>query len=70
MLQKENIGIMKKYLFLNIKFQSLNRANIEERGICYRLYPRSIFNEKINENINSEMARQPLLVRKNNGCTK
>ena len=37
-------------------------TNIEEGGICYRLYPQTLFNEKINENINSEMARQPLLV--------
>ncbi|CAF0759451.1 unnamed protein product [Rotaria sordida] len=38
-----------------------HRANIEEGGICYRLYPHYLFNEKINENINAEMARQPLL---------
>ncbi|CAF3326176.1 unnamed protein product [Rotaria socialis] len=37
------------------------RANLEEGGICYRLFPHSLFDEKINENINSEMARQPLL---------
>ncbi len=37
-------------------------TNIEEGGICYRLYPHSLFNEKINENVNAEMARQPLLV--------
>lgn len=36
--------------------------NLEEGGVCYRLYPHSLFDEKINENINAEMARQPLLV--------
>ncbi|CAF0945614.1 unnamed protein product [Adineta steineri] len=37
------------------------RVNIEEGGICYRLYSHFLFDEKINDNINSEMARQPLL---------
>ncbi|CAF0814360.1 unnamed protein product [Adineta ricciae] len=38
-----------------------HRANVGEGSVCYRLYPQSLFDEKINENINAEMARQPLL---------
>lgn len=37
---------------------------IEKNGVCFRIYPQTLFAEKINENINSEMARQPLLVMK------
>jgi HrpA-like RNA helicase len=45
-----------------MKLMIIFSANIEDGGICYRMYPHSLFNEKINENVNSEMARQPLLV--------
>jgi hypothetical protein len=47
---------------MKVNFEFLYSANIEEGGICYRLYPHSLFDEKINDNVNSEMARQPLLV--------
>jgi hypothetical protein len=60
---KENIG--KKFWFQNENSITIFSTNIEKDGICYRLYPHSLFDEKINENINSEMARQPLLVSEN-----
>jgi hypothetical protein len=31
-------------------------------GVCYRVYPCTLLNDKINDNVNAEMARQPLLV--------
>lgn len=37
-------------------------VDFDQQGICYRVYPQSLFDEKISENIHSEMARQPLLV--------
>ena len=48
--------------FVNFEKLWFCRVNVGEHGVCYRLYPQSLFDEKINENVNAEMARQPLLV--------
>jgi len=49
--------------FSNNRFYFFLFDNLRAKtGICYRVYPRDLFGEKINENIHSEMARQPLLV--------
>jgi hypothetical protein len=60
---KENLG--KKFPLNTSILIQIFSTNIDKDGICYRLYPRSLFDEKINDNINSEMARQPLLVSEN-----
>jgi hypothetical protein len=64
-LPKENIGKKIEHVFcfnMKLDFEFIYSVNVEEGGVCYRLYPHSLFDEKINENVNSEMARQPLLV--------
>jgi hypothetical protein len=60
---RENIGKAAESNLAPVSHLNLHLASVTvERGVCYRLYPHSLFDEKINENIDSEMARQPLLV--------
>lgn len=54
------IAFEKKYTWIN-QISANERKSRVKNGICYRVYPRDLFDEKINENIHSDMARQPLL---------